>query len=64
MTHTLGKLQADQAIASRAAESVKVPAITAVDIINNRVELIVGNPDLFLTDLAQAGIELPESVPS
>ena len=58
----LEKLQADQAIASQAAESVKVSAITAVDIINNRVELIVGNPGLFLTDLAQAGIELPESV--
>jgi hypothetical protein len=62
VNYTLEELRADQAIASRAAESVKVPAVTAVDIINNRVELIVGNPDLFFGDLAQAGIELPKSV--
>jgi hypothetical protein len=62
VTYTLEELHSDQAIASQATNSVQVSAITAVDIVNNRVELIVGNPGLFLTDLAQAGIELPESV--
>lgn len=33
-----------------------------MDIINNQVELIVGNPDSLLVDLTQAGIQLPESV--
>jgi hypothetical protein len=62
VNYTLEKLQADQATASQAANSVQVSAITTVDIVNNRVELIVGNPGLFLTDLAQADIELPETV--
>jgi hypothetical protein len=62
VNYALEELQADQAIASQAANSVHVSATTAADIVNNHVELIVGNPDLFLTDLAQAGIELPESV--
>lgn len=62
VNYTMEELRADQAIASQAAESVKVTAVTAVDIINNRVELFVGNPDLLLGDLAQAGIELPKSV--
>jgi hypothetical protein len=62
VNYTLEELRADQAIASQAANSVKVAAITTVDIVNNRVELIIGNPGLFLSDLAQAGIELPETV--
>lgn len=62
VNYTLDQLSVDQTIASQAANSVKVPVITAVDVVNNRVELIVGNPDLFLTDLAQAAIDLPESV--
>jgi hypothetical protein len=62
VNYTLEELRADRAIASQAADSVQVSAITAVDIVNNRVELIVRNPDLFLTDVAQTGIELPESV--
>jgi hypothetical protein len=62
VTYTLEELSSGQAIAGQAANEVQVPAATAVDIINNRVELIVGNPDLFLADLAQVGIELPESV--
>jgi len=62
VNYSLDQLREDQAIASQAADSVKVLAITAVDIVNNRIELLVGNPDLFLADLAQAGIELPESV--
>jgi hypothetical protein len=62
VNYTLEELRADQAITSQVADSVNVSATTAVDIVNNHVELIVGNPGLFLTDLAQAGIELPESV--
>jgi hypothetical protein len=62
VNYTLEELRADQAITSQAADSVQMSAITAVDIVNNRVELIVGNPDLFLADLTQAGVQLPESV--
>jgi len=62
VNYTLEELRADQIVASQAAETVQVLATTAVDIVNNRVELIVGNPGLFYTDLDQAGIELPESV--
>jgi hypothetical protein len=62
VNYTLEELRADQIVASQAAETVQVLATTAVEIVNNRVELIVGNPGLFYTDLDQAGIELPESV--
>lgn len=60
--YTLEELRADQAFASQAADSIQGSAATTVDIVNNRVELIVDNPDLFGADLIQAGIELPESV--
>jgi hypothetical protein len=60
--YTLEELRVDQAIASQAADSVQGSTAIAVDIVNNRVELIVGNPDLFLADLTQAGAQLPESV--
>lgn len=62
VNYTLEELRADQAMASQAADSVQVSAATAVDIVNNRVELIVDNPDLFLADLTQTGVQLPESV--
>ena len=62
VNYTLEELRADQAIASQAADSVQGSAATAVDIVNNQVELIVSNPDLFWADLTQAGIQLPESV--
>ena len=62
VNYTLEELRADQAIASQAVDSVQVSAVTAVDIVDNRVELIVGNPDLFLADLTHAGVQLPESV--
>ncbi|MGB3716033.1 MAG: hypothetical protein WA996_16530 [Candidatus Promineifilaceae bacterium] len=60
--HTLEELIADQVTASQAAQKVNVSVITAVDVINNRVELMVGNPELFLNDLVKAGIDLPGSV--
>jgi hypothetical protein len=61
VNYTLEELRADQVMASQAADSVQGSAATAVDIVNNRVELIVDNPDLFLADLTQAGVRLPES---
>ncbi len=62
VNYSLEELRADQVMASQAADSVQMPAATAVDIVNNRVELIVDNPDLFSADLTQAGVRLPESV--
>jgi hypothetical protein len=62
VNYTLEELRADQAIISQAVDSVQGSAAIAVDIVNNRVELIVNNPDLFLADLTQAGAQLPESV--
>ena len=58
----LGELRADRAIANQAADLVQVSAISTVDIINNQVELVVDNPDLFLANIAQASVQLPESV--
>jgi hypothetical protein len=62
VNYTLEELRTDQTIISQTADSVQVSAATAVDIVNNRVELIVANPDLFLADLNQTGVQLPESV--
>jgi len=59
---TLEQLTRDQAAAGRAAQAINASVTTAVDIINNRVELFVGNPGLFQNDLADAGIDLPHSV--
>ena len=61
VNYTLEELRADQAIINQAAASVQVSAVTAVDIINNRVELIVGNSHLLSADLTQTGVQLPES---
>ncbi len=60
--YTLERLIADQETAVAAAQQIKVPVSAAVDVINNRVELWVGNPGLFLEELTQSGLTLPESV--
>jgi len=62
VNYTLEELRGDQAIASQAVDSVQGSAVTTIDIVNNRVELIVDNPDLFLAGLTQAGVLLPGSV--
>jgi hypothetical protein len=62
VNYTLEELRADQAMASQAADSIQGSAVTTVDIVNNRVELIVDNSNLFEADLTQAGVQLPESV--
>ncbi len=60
--YTLERLIADQETAIAAARQIKVPVSAAVDVINNRVEVWVGNPELFLDELTQNGLTLPESV--
>ncbi len=60
--YTLEELTRDQAAAGRAAETVHASVTTAVDVIHNRVELWVGNPELFQNDLIGAGLRLPPSV--
>lgn len=60
--YTLDQLIADQEMAIQAAGRIKVPVSAGVDVINNRVEVWVGNPELFLEELAQSGFSLPASV--
>ncbi len=60
--HSLSDLKDAQAVAIGAAKDINIAVSTAIDVILNRVEIIVGNPDLFRADLATAGIELPEPV--
>ncbi len=62
VAYTLEELETAQSEAGRAASNLNVTATTAVDVMNNRVEVMVGNPDLFRADLAAAGIVLPEAV--
>ena len=47
---------------NQAAQSIEASVTTAVEVINNRVELIVVNPELFQNDLVEAGIQLSPSV--
>ncbi len=60
--HSLAELRAAQTAASQAAQELNIPVSTGSDIMNNRVEVMVGNPDLFQADLEAAGISLPDFV--
>jgi hypothetical protein len=60
--YSMEELQQAHAVASSAAHAVNVSITSLVDIVNNRVEVIVGNPDLLMADLEAASITLPESV--
>lgn len=60
--YTLRELKDAQAAANTAAKDINIAVSTGTDVKQNRVELYVGNPDLFRADLTAAGIELPEPV--
>lgn len=60
--NSLSDLKDAQAVAIGAAKDINIVVSSAIDVIQNRVEIIVGDPDLFRADLATAGIELPEPV--
>lgn len=60
--YSLVELLAGQQAASQAAAQVNTNVTNAVDVTGNRVELMVGNPELFLADLAAADVTLPEMV--
>lgn len=60
--HTLAELREAQAAANRAASEINTAVSTGTNVFENRVDLWVGNPDLFLSELATAGLELPDSV--
>lgn len=60
--YTYEELRSDQQQASGIAKALDNNVTTTVDLRNNRVELIVGNPQLFLDALASAGYTLPDSV--
>ena len=61
-TYSLAELRAAQEEGSRVARQLNLTLSTAVDVKGNRVELMVGNPDLFQADLVAAGLDLPEAV--
>ena len=61
-TYTLSELRTAQQEASRVAGQLNLALTTAVDVKQNRVELLVGNPELFRADLTAAGLELPPAV--
>jgi hypothetical protein len=60
-TYTLSELTAAQQEADRIARQLNLAVTTAVDIKGNRIELMVGNPELFQADLDAAGLVLPEA---
>jgi len=60
--YSLRELRDAQAAASGAAKEINTVVSSGINVMRNRVELHVGNPDLFRADLAAAGIELPEPV--
>ncbi len=59
---SLAKLLADQQATNQIISQLNVNVTTAVDVKNNRVELIVGNPELLQADLETAGLTLPSTV--
>jgi len=60
--YTLRELSDAQAAAAGAAKDINTVVSSGIDVMRNRVEIHVGNPDLFRADLAALGIELPEPV--
>jgi hypothetical protein len=60
--YSLKELMDAQAAANASAKEINIAVSTATDVKQNRVEIYVGNPDLFRADLAAAGIELLEPV--
>jgi hypothetical protein len=60
--YSLAVLRNAQQEASRVAGQLNLALTTAVDVKQNRVELLVGNPDLFQADLAAVGLDLPPAV--
>ena len=61
-TYTLAELMTAQQQASQIAGQLNQAVTTAVDVKGNRVELIVGNPELFQADLTAAGLDMPDAV--
>jgi hypothetical protein len=61
-SHSLAELKAAQWRAMKIAGTLKIPINSGIDERENRVNVVVGNPKLFLEELGAAGLELPESV--
>jgi hypothetical protein len=60
--YSLNELEEAQKAAMQIADELRIVVSTSIDVVENRVELRVGNPDLFRGELAAAGIELSELV--
>ncbi len=62
VANSLAELIAAQSKANEAAQALNIAVSASVDVRGNRVELYVGNLELFYADLAKAGLALPASV--
>jgi hypothetical protein len=60
--HSLAELKAAQWQAMKIADTLKIPINSGIDEHENRVTVVVGNPELFLEEMHAAGLELPEPV--
>jgi hypothetical protein len=61
-SHSLAELKAAQWRAMKIADTLKIPINSGIDERENRVSVVVGNPELFLEEVGAAGLELPEPV--
>lgn len=62
LPHTLRELETAQQEVIRAARELDIPISSYIDVKENKVRVEVGNPELFLEEVRQAGLELPEIV--
>lgn len=60
--HSLRELESAQQQGIQIAEELGIPITSYITVQENRVTLVVGNPDLFLDEVRLAGRELPELV--
>ena len=61
-SHSLAELKAAQWQTMKTARTLNIPIYSGIDERENRVNVVVGNPELFLEEVHAAGLELPEPV--
>lgn len=61
-SHSMDELKAAQWQAMKIADTLKIPINSGIDVRENQVTIVVGNPELFLEEVRAAGLELSEPV--
>jgi hypothetical protein len=61
-SHSLAELKTAQQQAMKIANTLNIPITSGIVVRENRVNVVVGNPELFLEEVHAAGLELPEPV--